>query len=363
MAILADSQADDVVKMRSALLALLSGERELNCGAAGTVLRFLAPRAARETGRFVIRGGPRLFSRPQQELFSLLGQLGGVCELREDHLDLRSWGWKRVGDGLHVPSQRSSQFASGALLSAWGLDFPLYLTLVGDLVSKSYLAMTVELLRQAGMNLEWNRNEIFVPPRQKPELFTVEVEPDMSSAFAVAACAAVSGRVKLTRFPAQSLQPDRRFVDLLKIMAVPVTESNNQLSVEPTERLRPIEADLREAPDLFPVMAALAALAEGRSRLFGAPHLAYKESHRLERMAELITRLGRKVEIVGDQLTIFGDSRVLGKETVTFNPDQDHRLAMAAAVLKKFGEPIQIENPEVVQKSFPEFWQIIGEAS
>lgn len=354
------STAQDVVKMQMALTAATSVR---DCGAAGTVLRFLALRLARDAGLYELTGSERLFSRPQQGLIRVLAQLGCQCELSANTLRLRSWGWKMVGDQLHVPMDQSSQLASAVLLSAWQLPQALFLRLDGELVSRDYLLMTVKLLRELGMQIEWQGRELRVLPRQELKVMEKTIEPDLSSCFSLAACAAVAGQVKITGMPQVSLQPDRVFIELLKKMNVDINQEGDCLKVRESSSLKPLQADLRDTPDLFPVLAALCALAEGTSELRGAPHLQHKESHRLQRLADLLRLCGREVLVYEDGLKIFGKNKKYLSQATEFNPDQDHRLAMAAAVLQKAGEPLLILHKEVVNKSYPGFWHDIGESA
>jgi 3-phosphoshikimate 1-carboxyvinyltransferase len=136
-------------------------------------------------------------------------------------------------------------------------------------------------------------------------------------------------------------------------------ENGGILHVSKPIVLRSGHWNLRNSPDLFPVLAVLCSFAEGRTILFGAPHLAFKESNRIEKTAELLRLSGCAVEAQDDGIAIFGNS-LRNRVGFTFDPDQDHRLAMAAGILMLMGFPIQLSNSNVVDKSFPEFWQYIG---
>ena len=132
-------------------------------------------------------------------------------------------------------------------------------------------------------------------------------------------------------------------------------------------RLKGIHWNLNSCPDLFPVLATLCAFAKGPSRLDGAPHLIFKESNRIQKSAELIHLLGVKTKLLSDGMEIIpgsiehfpGESRGLKMESVPFDTDHDHRLAFAASLVKSQNYPIEILHPEVVNKSFPEFWEIL----
>lgn len=355
-----DSNCDDVRLMKQALSDLQAG-REIQTGSAGTVLRFMALRASRVPGQHRLIGHPRLFQRPQAELVRILKQLGVDAQLTADSLEIKSEGWRLQGDTLLVPFERSSQFATGVLLNAWDLPFDLYVSLGGKKVSEGYWRMTTELSTQAGMKIDYWDSDFRVPRQQKVSVATLHAEMDVSSAFALAAVAAVSGTASFQEFPVRGLQPDVGFTEILERMGVPISSVASTLKVERAKKLNAISANLKTMPDLFPVLAVLCALAEGESDLYGAPHLIHKESNRLGQIAQLIKNLGRQVLVKDDGLVIQGTEPIQAPGPgLTFDCDHDHRLAFAAAVLRAAGFQIQILNGEVVSKSFPEFWSILG---
>lgn len=354
----AQSACDDVQLMRAALESLARKET-IQAGAAGTVLRFMALRAAREPGRHRIEGSERLFQRPQDELIKILRQLGVQAELTKNALVMESEGWKLRGDTLLVPVDRSSQFASSILLNSWNLPFDLYVALGSQKVSEGYWRMTARLMQSLGLRIDFWDNDFRVPKRQAVRVDRVNCEIDLSSAFAIAALAAVNGRASLLDFPSESLQPDSAFVGILQSMGVSIAHEGSVLKVEKASRLGGVRVNLKNSPDLFPVLAALCGLAEGESELYGAPHLVYKESNRLIRMAEILRAMGRKVRIEEGVLNIGGPLPTLKKE-IRIDTDQDHRIAFAGAVLKAGGYPVQIAQPDAVEKSFPDFWSVVG---
>ncbi len=356
-----ESQSDDVLLMEKGLRAFQDG-RAIECGHAGTVLRFLALRSARSAGEFYLQGSERLFSRPQEGLLSLLRQLG--CEVKMDHrsMTIRSWGWKPSGDAIHVQGEHSSQFASALMLSSWELPQALFVSIRKTMVSRGYWDMTLGLLEQLGMKFEPWAEGLRVFPHQKISTSEVHVECDLSSVFALACVAAISGSATILNFPEQSLQPDRKFLEILGQMNVPYNLKEGRLSVSRSVRRKALDVNLADCPDLFPCLAALCALTPGRSRLYGATQLAFKESQRIKKTAQLLELIGREVEVLEDGLVIHGEteSKFSFDRDIEFDPDQDHRMAMAAGVLKKAGFPIRVQTPDVVQKSFPEFWTILG---
>ncbi|MGZ3723935.1 MAG: hypothetical protein ACXVA9_13420, partial [Bdellovibrionales bacterium] len=252
-------------------------------------------------------------------------------------------------------------FASAVLLNAWDLPVELYVSMGGNKVSEGYWKMSVNIAQAFGMKIDFWDSDFRVVKMQKPKSDGYHAEIDMSSAFALAAVAAVSGQATFLDFPEQSIQPDAQFAAILQTMGVPVTPSKQNLKVEKARQLNGVSVNLKSTPDLFPVLAALCALAEGASDLYGAPHLVHKESDRLLRLADLIQKLGRAVAVKADGLVI-GEGKLnpATSPAVVFDCDHDHRLAFAAAVFKMAGFNIEILNGGVVTKSFPGFWEILG---
>ena len=355
------SNCTDVVDLNLALQQLkladaFGDRRTLHCGDGGTTLRFLAFRVAREPGRFLLTGSNRLMQRPQQPLVETLQSLGVSCRWSSAGLEITGDGWQ-VPTTVHVGKNISSQFASGLLLSAWNLPKDLNITWEGN-ASESYLQMTIEVLRSAGMEIRETPTGVLVPAGQSVGVRSADVEPDMSSAFAIAAIAAVAGTAQFLNDMWDSRQPDFAFVETLARMGVSM-QSSGTLRVSRAENLFSIEQDLSSTPDLLPVLSVLCAMANGTSRLTGIRNLQYKESDRVLNSMYLLRALGVECTRSDDALTIVGLNRMDFSlvQPIVFNPDQDHRMAMAAQLARWAGANITIENPEVVNKSFPEFWR------
>ena len=393
-----DSACDDALLIKKALKQLCSSQRKkentvLDCGLSGAGLRFLALRVAREPNlnapsiSFTLKGEKSLFERPLRELISLLGQLS--CETKRDpnHLLIKSAGWRPAGDALTVSCSRSSQFASAVFLNSWLLPFDLYLSLERPVVSSSYLQMSLAFLRSLGMRIEPTchsgtndrippvankkthlpyesalfspvSREYYIPKGQKPRQLFYEPEQDMSCLFALSAMTVGGGEIVWTKWPEKSWQADFVFPLILQKMGFKVTKTQKSLRVTSGLKLHPIKYNIKNNPDLFPVLAALCALSEGESCLYGAPHLCYKESDRLKQVAKLIGKTGRALTVLEDGLIISGPLADQKKVPFDFDPAGDHRMAMAGAVLKQAGWPLRILNPEVVNKSFPDFWRV-----
>jgi 3-phosphoshikimate 1-carboxyvinyltransferase len=375
MTVVGETDAEDVLAMTDGLKKLAGvalanpsadsrsqSDTAIDCGHAGTVLRFLALRASRIPGEHILTGSERLFARPQQELLPILAQLGVNAELDTANclLKIHSESWRLMVDGLHINTERSSQFASAVLLNSWELPSPIHFTFSRKFVSEAYWQMTVKLVREWGMNVETRGSEIFIPARAKVKAGIYHCESDLSSAFAIASCAVIAGHAEIKKFPINSLQPDKVFVRILKNMGAKIDIKNDTLVVDQTLFLNGINENIENSPDLFPVLAVLCGLARTKSTISGIGHLKYKESHRLEKTKALLEYMGAEVQIHPEQNEVVIDpvSVNVEKKPLVFDPDQDHRMAMAAELLRLKGYPIEILSLDVVKKSFPPFFRI-----
>ncbi|WP_374029296.1 3-phosphoshikimate 1-carboxyvinyltransferase [Bdellovibrio bacteriovorus] len=352
------SSCDDVVFMREGIRKI-SQQSYVHCGEGGTTFRFLSLRASREAGEHFLEGTPRLLQRPQKGLMDLLSQLGVKSELTSKALHIFSSGWQKPAAPLQVDTSESSQYASALILNAWNLNFDLEFELVGDKVSESYFLLTLQMLRDMGMVVHQNSRGYFIPAGQTLKKKEWRIESDLSSAFTMASAGALAGQSVLENFPTQSAQPDLVFLDIFKKMGVDFSVQGSTLTVNKTNPLRSLEWDLGQSPDLFPVLAVLCSYAAGTSRLFGAPHLTKKESNRIAKVSDLFRLAGISHEALPDGMIIHGSSNQTPAQGV-FNPDKDHRMVMAATLLNLQGHQIQIEEPDAINKSFPEFWSMIG---
>ena len=365
----------DVAAMKGACESFLAARgrpdwelQNIHCGEAGLVLRLCLGYASRHSGSYLLTGSRRLIERPHEPLLSALRQLGTdvveAGDLSTAGLRVHSRGWQQVSSPLSLMGGLSSQFASSLLLNAWNLPFPLEIQCDPEPVSEGYLEMSVDVARHFGMAVEQHKESdhmtLIIPAHQRIHAGMAAAEADVSSAFAVAAIAAVSGTAHILNFPVQSLQPDHCFVGTLKRMGTPIELSMQGLSVRQAPHLLPVEVDVGGAPDLTPVLAVLAALASGRSLLFGAPQLRGKESDRIATTSALLTVLGRRHTPRHDGIEIFGSplSEQERARPVRFDATGDHRLVMAAAVARWAGFPIEIQGLSAVNKSFPEFLEI-----
>jgi len=353
------AQCDDVHHLRDSLARFNSGERTFYCGEGGTTFRFLALRLSRASGEFEIEAHPQLLRRPQTELKLLMEQLGIIWyQSSEKKVVLKSaQGWQKPAYPLRVSTAISSQFLSGILLNCWNLPFELQIQ--SDSLNYSYLKMTIAMLQNAGMHFLSGEHSLTIPPGQHLKAKEMRIESDLSSAFTIAALAALLGEATLEDFPFESTQPDLKFVEILQSMNVQCHRLDRDLQIRKGNPLKGIHVGLQDSPDLFPVLAALAAFAEDPSRLDNAPQLIFKESNRIKEVGALMNLMEVSHRLLPDGIEILSKPKVSMEKPLQFQVAQDHRMAMAALIFKSAGYNLNIVNLSVLNKSFPELPEIL----
>lgn len=326
---------------------------QVDVGNAGTVARFLPPLAALAQGEVGFDGDPRVRLRPLAPLLAALRGLGADLD-RVDALPVRVRGTGRLRGGtVAVDASDSSQLVSGLLLAAPRYDQGVVVRSTGArLPSAPHLAMTVDALRGAGAQVDDSEPGTWRVLPGRLRAGDVVVEPDLSTAAAYLAAPLVAGgRVTVTGWPAGTRQPGAVLPDLLARMGAVVTRDGDDLTVEAGDHLLGLEADLSDAPELTPVLAALAALARTPSRFTGVAHIRLQETDRLAALATEIGRLGGDVDELPDGLAI-RPRRLHGGQVATYD---DHRIAMAAAVLGLGVDGVLVEDVTTTGKTVPDF--------
>ncbi len=336
----------------------LRGGTRVDCGLAGTVMRFLPPLAALADGPVHFDGDVQARVRPMGPVLSALGALGvAVQDEGRGTLPFTVQGQRRVRGGTAVlDASASSQFVSGLLLS--GARYDLGVTVVNDgkpVPSEPHLAMTVETLRDCGVVVDDSTPGTWRVEPGPIGALDVQVEPDLSNAAPFLAAALVTaGRVRVPDWPERTTQAGDHLRDLLDQMGAEVSLEQDGLTVVGTGDLFGIDADLRDAGELAPVVAALCALADSPSHLRGIGHLRGHETDRLAALATELNALGANVTETEDGLTI----RPQPLRPGVFHTYRDHRLAMAGAVLGLRVPGIEVEDIATTAKTLPGFAEL-----
>jgi 3-phosphoshikimate 1-carboxyvinyltransferase len=319
----------------------------VDLGNAGTVARFTPAMAALRTGDVVLDGDPRIRERPLAPLLHALRTLGASIDGDAPPLTVHGSGGLR-GGSVTVDASTSSQLVSGLLLAGPLMTEGLSVGLAGAAPSRPHLAMTVAMMRAYGADVtdEWTVAPGGYTARD------VDVEPDLSNAAPFLAAALVTGgRVTIAGWPRDTTQPGAALPDLLARMGATYVLDDDGLTLRGTGRVDGIDADLRDVPEAAPVLAAVACVASGPSVLRGIAHLRLQETDRLRALATELSALGAVVTETADGLAI----QPKPLQPRTFGTYDDHRLAMAAAVLGLVVPGLTVADVETVGKTMPDF--------
>ncbi len=326
---------------------------------AGTSMRLLTAVACLAQTDCVLTGSDRMHRRPIGELLAGLRPLGGVVESLKKNgcppVHIHGKGLK--GGRTVVDASRSSQFVSAILLAAPYASSPVEIEVQG-LVSRPYVDVTLDGMSRFGAMAGWLDEEtlrVEAPGQYRPGNY--DVEGDCSSAsYFWAAAAITGGKITTLNIVHNSNQGDLALLELLSQMGCRVEWHDRGVTVQ-GGRLRGIEVDMRDMPDMVPTLAVTAAFAEGTTVIRNVGHLRIKESDRLQTVAEGLQRLGVQVAEGRDSLTIKGGSPV----GALIDPHDDHRIAMSFAVAGLVTTGVSIADETCVDKSFPEFWDRFAE--
>ncbi len=336
----------------------LRGPAAVDCGLAGTVMRFLPPVAALASGRIAFDGDPRARERPMATVITALRALG--VEVDDDGrgaLPFVVQGTGSVRGGtVRIDASASSQFVSGLLLVGARFAEGLTVEHVGPPIpSEPHVTMTVEALRDVGVLVDDADNEVWRIEPGPIGALDVQVEPDLSNAAPFLAAAAITGgRVTIPDWPQHTTQAGDALRDLLDTMGADVSLDRDGLTVQGTGDLYGVDVDLNAAGELTPVVAALAALAQSRSHLRGIAHLRGHETDRLDALARELNALGGHVTQTEDGL-IINPKPLHGGRFATYD---DHRIATAGAVIGLRVPGVLVENIETTAKTLPQFTQL-----
>ena len=323
----------------------------LDCGESGSTLRFLLPVAAAVCGGFTITGGGRLPRRPLAPVLEAMSANG--CSFSGKCLPITVSGMLHSGKFM-LPGDISSQFISGLLFALPLLEGKSEVVLTSQLESSGYVDMTVSTLAKFGISAGIYENRYTVNGGQQyVSPGTVAVEGDWSNAAFWLAAGAVNGSISCSGLRQDTLQSDRRIMELLRQMGAEVEYDNTAVRVK-NKFLTAIDVDASEIPDLVPVLAAVCSVSKGTSVIRNIARVRLKESDRLRGMAVNLNAIGADVKEQEDSLVINGKSKLAGGVTDGFN---DHRIVMAlAAVSAACEKEIVIKGIQAVEKSYPDFF-------
>lgn len=332
--------------------------QNIHCGESGLGIRMFTPIAALSNKTLSIGGTGSLVSRPMGFFDEIFPQLKIDIQSNAGKLPLNIKGPLKPAS-IEVDGSLSSQFLTGLLMAYSAAGASGVTIHVKDLKSKPYIDLTLSVLKSFQMKVPTvHEYETFVfdkgPHQQPVGEFTYQVEGDWSGAAFLFVAGAVAGEIKIAGMREDSVQADKKILEAIKDAGAELAFEQNEYRVAPAP-LKSFNFDATECPDLFPPLVALAAYCEGVTAIKGVSRLAHKESNRALTLQDVFGKMGINIELDGDMMFVHGGG---GLESAEVSSHHDHRIAMAAAVaaLKASG-PVQIQDAEAINKSYPEFYQ------
>jgi 3-phosphoshikimate 1-carboxyvinyltransferase len=327
----------------------------LFCGNAGTTFRFLTALSIFNNGEVTLTGSKRMFERPIGELVDALSQLNVKIESNNGYPPVKVYGGSFNPKPININAKKSSQFLSALLLimPVLGKDFSIELE--DELPSLPYVKMTIQTLKDFGVKVQHSEfKKFFISENLKLKPAKIIIESDASSAtYFLGSAAVLRKSIIVNGLRKNTTQADIKFVKVLQRMGCDVKWDKNSIKLK-GKKLRGISVDMNEAPDSVPALAVVSLFAEGRTLIKNIENLRYKESDRIQALANELSKLGAKIRTGKDFIEINPVKEYKPAVIETYN---DHRIAMSFAIAQLKIPKIKIKNPKCVKKSFPDFWQ------
>ena len=324
---------------------------EVDAGNSGTTMRTFAGICSLFSKECRITGDLTLLQRPMGPLLDALGQMGVECGSNDGYPPVTIKG-PNLGGKVSVNGGKSSQYATSIIMCAPLIQNDTFLTVTGKMISEPYIDITMDMMRQFGAEVEKSSNtfRIHGGTGYKPCDYIVPGDPS-SAAFGMVA-GALGGRITVSGLDPEE-KGDAGIVSILEKAGAKVTRKDGEVIVESTGYVKPMEIDVGNVPDLFPILAVLLSTAEGDSRLYGAPQLKFKESDRLKSTVDMLNAIGADATATDDGCTIRGKKKLVGG---VIDAKGDHRILMAAGVASLVCEgPVIFEGAECCTVSYPSF--------
>ncbi|WP_375384775.1 3-phosphoshikimate 1-carboxyvinyltransferase [uncultured Microbacterium sp.] len=338
----------------------LRGDTVIDCGQAGTVMRFVAALAGLAQGDVTMTAHPSALHRPMGAMITALRDVGvdvddgGHWALP---FDVRGRGHTRGGE-ITIDASGSSQFVSGLLLAAARYDVGLHLIHSGArLPSQPHIDMTIEALAHRGVHVERPAPAEWIVPAGPIRAKDIAIEPDLSNAAPFLAAAMIAGgSVTVTGWPAHSTQPGAMLGEILALMGARVTRRGGALTVTGGSGILGVDLDLSAAGELTPTVFALAAFADGPTTLYGIGHIRGHETDRIAALIGELRALGGEAHELDDGIRIVPRDLHGG----TWHAHHDHRLATTGALIGLAVPGVEVDDIGTTAKTMPEFpelWQ------
>jgi 3-phosphoshikimate 1-carboxyvinyltransferase len=332
------------------------GMPSLNINESGLATRMLTPIVANFGLNIELTGKGSILKRPMGQFDELMTSLGVDFQSNTGKLPFRING-PLIPKSIQIDGSLSSQFVTGLILGY--IASPLLRNEIIEVINPTsipYIELTFEVLREFGVYLKLEENKIRFQGPYQLKSTEITVEGDWSSASFFLVAAAINGDIQVDGLNLNSKQADRKLLKALKDFGATINFGDG-IRVSKNET-NAFTFDATHCPDLFPPLAVLASFAKGISKIKGVNRLKHKESDRASTIQSELTKMGAKIQIVGDEMIINGIDEV---HPAMINPHGDHRIAMAAGIMALSAQSgsVVIQNSEVVKKSFPDFFECL----
>ncbi len=370
-----ERQSDDSAVVRGVGGSFPVKSAELRLGNAGTAFRPLAAALALAGGEYRLSGAPRMHERPIGDLVDALRRLGARIEYSGAEgfppLVVHA-GRIRAGDKVRVRGDVSSQYLSALLMALPMTGTRTEIEVEGELISKPYVEITLNLMRRFGVEVEHNGWKTFtVPAKRYASPGEIRIEGDASSASYFLAAGAISGLsgggpVRVEGVGRASIQGDVRFAEVLERMGAAISmgedwiESAAGAEARVRGKLKALDADLNHIPDAAMTAAVVALFAGGPSTIRNIASWRVKETDRIAAMATELRKLGAAVEEGGDSIRVTPPAALKPATIATYD---DHRIAMSFSLAALGGIKVRINDPGCVGKTFPEYFEVLASVS
>lgn len=347
-------EKDNYIEVCSNLLTIPNHLYELNANLSGLTMRFLLALSTIIPGTKVLYGQEGLNKRPIEELVSALTQLGAKIEYLKEkgYPPVKITSSKLSQGNIIISGSISSQYLS-AILMVSPIIGKINIIIEGKQVSKPFIDMTLDIMEKFGVKVSsLGYKKYIINGKQRYSAKKYNVEGDISSAsYFLAIAALTKSTITLRNINPKSKQADVKFIKILENMGNKITYGKNEITII-GKGIKPITVNMEDCPDQIQTLAVLTAFSKGATKISGVANLRIKETDRLFAIKEELKKMDIKTSSAKNVLTIYGGNPKASK----IDTYGDHRMAMAFAIAGSKISGIEIKNPDVVNKTFPEFW-------
>lgn len=347
--------SDNMIKVGNNINHIKNLSYDLDANESGTTIRFLLALSAVIPGVKILHGKEGLNKRPIGDLVEGLRQLGAKIEYldRKGYPPIKVLSSKLNSGTIKIKGNISSQYISAILMVA-PLIGEVIIEVTGNQISKLYIVMTIGIMRQFGVKVQKKSDKKYlIPGNQKYETAEFVVEGDVSSASYFFALAALTkSEITIENINPNSKQADMKFIKILENIGNKITFGENRVTITGTG-VKLVNIDMQDCPDQIQTISVLAAFAKGVSKISGISSLRVKETDRVFALRQELKKMGIKTSATKDVLTIHGGN----PRSTTIDTYGDHRMAMSFAIAGAKLSGMKIVDPDVVNKTFPEFFE------